>query len=168
MVENSGLGTQNYLMMLSDIEKAEIEEELSHYPDKQAACVEALKVVQRHRGWISDESLKSVAALLGMTCDELDGVATFYNLIFRKPVGRHVIFLCDSISCWTCGCDAMRKSLQTRLGISMGETTLDGRFTLLPIVCLGACDRAPTMMVDDDLHGNLTTEKIDRVLEQYP
>lgn len=154
--------------MLSDVERAEIEEELSHYPDKRAACVEALKVVQRHRGWISDESLKSVAALLGMTCDELDGVATFYNLIFRKPVGRHVILLCDSISCWICGCDAMRKSLQTRLGISMGETTLDGRFTLLPIVCLGACDRAPTMMVDDDLHGDLTTEKVDRVLEQYP
>lgn len=154
--------------MLSDVERAEIEEELSHYPDKRAACVEALKVVQRHRGWVSDESLESVAALLGMTCDELDGVATFYNLIFRKPVGRHVILLCDSISCWICGCDAMRKSLQARLGISMGETTLDGRFTLLPIVCLGACDRAPTMMVDDDLHGDLTTEKVDRVLEQYP
>ena len=154
--------------MLSDAERAEIEEELSHYPDKRAACVEALKVVQRHRGWVSDESLKGVAAFLGMTCDELDGVATFYNLIFRKPVGRHVILLCDSISCWICGCDAMRKNLQTRLGISMGETTLDGRFTLLPIVCLGACDRAPTMMVDDDLHGDLTTEKVDRVLEQYP
>lgn len=154
--------------MLSDAERAEIEEELSHYPDKRAGCVEALKVVQRHRGWISDESLKSVAALLGMTCDELDGVATFYNLIFRKPVGRHVILLCDSISCWIRGSDAMRQSLRGRLAISMGETTPDGRFTLLPIVCLGACDRAPTMMVDDDLHGDLTVEKVHRVLEQYP
>ncbi|NGZ08187.1 MAG: NADH-quinone oxidoreductase subunit NuoE [Nitrospira sp. LK70] len=154
--------------MLSDAERAEIEEELSHYPDKQAGCVEALKVVQRHRGWVSDENLKSVAALLGMTSDELDSVATFYNLILRKPVGRHVIFLCDSISCWVCGCDAMRKSLQSLLGISMGETTPDGRFTLLPIVCLGACDHAPTMMVNDDLHEDLTIEKVDRVLEQYP
>ncbi|MBS0181447.1 MAG: NADH-quinone oxidoreductase subunit NuoE [Nitrospira sp.] len=154
--------------MLSDAERAEIEEELSHYPDNQAGSVEALKVVQRHRGWVSDESLKSVAALLGMTSAELDSVATFYNLIFRKPVGRHVIFLCDSISCWVCGCDAMRNSLQNRLGISMGQTTLDGRFTLLPIVCLGACDRAPTMMVNDDLHEDLTAEKINRVLEQYP
>lgn len=154
--------------MLTEIERREIEEELSHYPDARAGCVEALKVVQRHRGWISDESLKNVAALLGMTCDELDGVATFYNLIFRKPVGRHVILLCDSISCWVCGSDAMRQSLRDRLAISMGETTPDGRFTLLPIVCLGACDRAPTMMVDDDLHGNLTAEKVHRALEQYP
>lgn len=154
--------------MLSDAERAEIEEELSHYPDKQAGCVEALKVVQRHRGWVSDESLKDIASLLGMTGEELDSVATFYNLIFRKPVGRHVIFLCDSISCWVCGRDAVRRSLQKRLGISMGETTPDGRFTLLPIVCLGACDRAPTMMVNDDLHEDLTTEKVDRVLDQYP
>lgn len=154
--------------MLSDAERGEIEEELSHYPDKQAGCVEALKVVQRHRGWVSDESLKDIASLLGMTGEELDSVATFYNLIFRKPVGRHVIFLCDSISCWVCGRDAVRRSLQKRLGISMGETTPDGRFTLLPIVCLGACDRAPTMMVNDDLHEDLTTEKVDRVLDQYP
>ncbi len=153
--------------MLSDVERAEIEEELSHYPDKQAGCVEALKVVQRHRGWVSDESLKGVAALLGMTSEELDSVATFYNLIFRKPVGRHVILLCDSISCWICGSNAMHTCLQNRLEISMGETTSDGRFTLLPIVCLGACDRAPTMMVDDELHTNLTAEKVERVLERY-
>lgn len=163
MIENSARMT-----MLSDAERTEIEEELSHYPDKQAGCVEALKVVQRHRGWVSDESLKSIAALLGMTSEELDSVATFYNLIFRKPVGRHVIFLCDSISCWICGRDALRQSLQNRLGISMGETTPDGRFTLLPIVCLGACDRAPAMMVNADLHEDLTTEKVDRVLDQYP
>jgi len=156
------------MTMLSDAEQTEIQEELSHYPDKQAGCVEALKVVQRHRGWVSDESLKSVATLLGMTSEELDSVATFYNLIFRKPVGRHVILMCDSISCWVCGSGAMRNSLQNRLGISMGETTSDGRFTLLPIVCLGACDRAPTMMIDEDLHESLTAEKVDRVLEQYP
>jgi NADH-quinone oxidoreductase subunit E len=153
--------------MLTDIERREIEEEISHYPDRQAGCVEALKVVQRHRGWVSDESLKTVAAVLGMTPDELDGVATFYNLIFRKPVGRHVILLCDSISCWVGGCDAVRKGLQTRLGISMGETTGDGRFTLLPIVCLGACDRAPAMMIDDELHGDLTAASVDRILERY-
>lgn len=154
--------------VLTEQERQEIEAELSHYPDKQAACVEALKVVQRHRGWVSDDGLSGVAALLGMTCDELDGVATFYNLIFRKPVGRHVILVCDSISCWVCGYDGLCRSLQTRLGISMGETTGDGRFTLLPIVCLGACDRAPAMMIDDDLHGDLTAERADRILQRYP
>jgi NADH-quinone oxidoreductase subunit E len=153
--------------MLTDLERKEIETELRRYPDKRAGCVEAMKVVQRHRGWVSDESLNSLALLLGMTCEELDGVATFYNLIFRRPVGRHVILLCDSISCWIKGHDAMREYCQTRSGIAMGQTTADGRFTLLPIVCLGACDHAPVMMVDDDLHEDLTSEKIDRILERY-
>ncbi len=152
--------------MLTDDERREIEAELALYPDKRAGCVEAMKVVQRRRGWVSDESLKSLAALLDMTCEDLDGVATFYNLIFRRPVGRHVILLCDSVSCWIKGCDAMRAHLETSLGLTMGQTSADGRFTLLPIVCLGACDRAPVMMIDDDLHDHLTVDKIDRSVEQ--
>jgi NADH-quinone oxidoreductase subunit E len=152
--------------MLTDDERREIEAELTLYPDKRAGCVEAMKVVQRRRGWVSDESVKSLAALLDMTCEDLDGVATFYNLIFRRPVGRHVILLCDSISCWIKGCDAMRGHLETSLGLTMGQTSADGRFTLLPIVCLGACDRAPVMMIDDDLHDHLTVDKIDRSVEQ--
>jgi NADH-quinone oxidoreductase subunit E len=153
--------------MLSDIERREIENELAHYPDKRAACVEALKVVQQHRSWVSDESLRDVAAFLGMTPDELDGVATFYNLIFRKPVGRHVILVCNSVSCWLTGYDRVRGRLEERLGIRFGQTTRDGRFTLLPIVCLGACDRAPVMMIDQDTHGNLTPDEVETILEQY-
>jgi NADH-quinone oxidoreductase subunit E len=153
--------------MLSDKEQAEIEEELRHYPTKQAACVEALKVVQRRHGWVSDEHLKDVAALLGMTLDELDGVATFYSLIFRKPVGRHVVLLCDSVSCWMLGSDSLRKHMEQSLGVSMGQTTQNGRVTLLPVVCLGACDHAPVMMVDEDLHRDLDKEKIDRILDRY-
>lgn len=154
--------------MLTDPERREIEAELHRYPDKRAVCVDALKIIQRHRGWVSDDALGSLAMFLGMTREELDGVATFYNLIYRKPVGRHVILLCDSISCWIRGCDAMRLHLRNRLRVSLGETTADQRFTLLPIVCLGACDHAPVMMVDDDVHGDLTAETIDRALEQYP
>ncbi|WHZ21144.1 MAG: NADH-ubiquinone oxidoreductase chain E [Nitrospira sp.] len=154
--------------MLTDQVREEIEAELRRYPDKRAGCVEAMKVVQRHHGWVSDDSLKSLAHLLDMTCEELDGVATFYNLIFRKPVGRHVILLCDSISCWIKGCDALRGHVTSRSGIGMGQTSADGRFTLLPIVCLGACDHAPVMMIGDDLHEDLTAEKIDRILERYP
>jgi NADH-quinone oxidoreductase subunit E len=153
--------------MLTETERREIEHELPHYPDKRAACVEALKIVQRHHGWVSDENLKSLALLLEMTPDELDGVATFYNLIYRQPVGRHVVLLCNSISCWITGYEPMRVHIKTRLGVDLGQTTPEGRFTLLPIVCLGACDHAPAMMVDDDLHGDLTPERIDRVLEGY-
>ena len=121
-----------------------------------------MKIVQRHRGWVSDESIRDIGELLGMSPADLDGVATFYNLIFRKPVGRHVVMLCDSVSCWIMGYERIREHLTQRLGIELGETTADDRFTLLPIVCLGACDHAPAMMIDDDLHGDLDPAKIDR------
>ena len=150
--------------MLSTEEISEIEAEAAMYPKRQAVCIDAMRIVQRHRGWISDESLHDIAAHLGMSVTELDSVATFYNLIFRKPVGRHVS---DSVSCWIMGYDRMREHLSKRLGIELGETTPDNRFTLLPIVCLGCCDRAPAMMVGDDLHSNLDPQKIDRVLETY-
>ena len=145
----------------------EIEIEAAHYPKREAVCIDALKIVQRHRGWVSDESLRDIAGHLGMSATDLDSVATFYNLIFRKPVGRHVIMVCDSVSCWIMGYDRMREHLHERLGIELGETTPDDRFTLLPIVCLGCCDHAPAMMVDSDLHSDLGPQKIDLELEKY-
>ena len=153
--------------MLTAEEKKEIEAEFPRYEQKRAACVEALKVVQRHRGWVSDEALIAVAEFLEMTPAELDGVATFYNLIFRKPVGKHIILVCDSISCWIMGYERILQHLQNRLGIVLGETTADGVFTLLPIVCLGACDQAPAMMIDDELYGKLDPDKIDEILTKY-
>lgn len=153
--------------MLSEEEVREIKPLLEHYEQKEAACIDALKIVQRHRGWVSDESLVDLAGLLEMSPEELDGVATFYNLIFRKPVGRHVILVCDSVSCWIMGYQSIRSHLIARLGIDLGQTTADGKFTLLPIVCLGACDHAPVMMIDDKLYQDLDPNKIDRILESY-
>lgn len=153
--------------MLSEEEKKEIDAELRQYEYKRAACVDALKVVQRHRRWVSDESLREVADYLEMTAEELDKVATFYNLIFRKPVGRHVILVCDSVSCWLMGCERLQRKLSERLGVGWGETTSDGRFTLLPTVCLGACDRAPAMMIGGDLYGGVDAEQIDSVLQRH-
>ena len=151
--------------MLSPEEQHEIEAELPHYPTKQAVSIDAMKIVQKHRGWVSDEALEDIGKFLGMSTSDLDGVATFYNLIFRKPVGRHVVYICDSVSCWIMGYDRIREHLTARLGIRFGETTADNRFTLLPIVCLGACERAPAMTIDNDLHGNLDPAGIDRLLE---
>lgn len=153
--------------MLSAEERREIEAEMAHYPDKQSVCIDAMKIVQRHRGWVSDESLRDISEFLRMSEDDLDSVATFYNLIFRKPVGKHVIMVCDSVSCWIMGYDKIRERLCSRLAIELGQTTVDNRFTLLPIVCLGACDHAPVMMVDGDLHVDLDDRKIDQVLEKY-
>ncbi len=151
--------------MLSDEQRREVLDELEHYPTKQSACIEALKIVQKHAGWVSDEAIHEVAALIGMPAAELDSVATFFNLIYRRPVGRHVILLCDSVSCWLMGCEKIRAQLVDRLGIDYGQTTEDNRFTLLPMACLGTCDRAPAMMIDEELHRDLTTESLDRILE---
>ena len=153
--------------MLTPEERQEIEAQLDHYPNKQAVCVEALKTVQRHRGWVSDESIQDIAEFLEMTPEELDSVATFYNLIFRRPVGRHVILLCDSVSCWIVGSEQLGEYLTSRLGIGLGETTEDGRFTLLPVACLGTCDHAPAMMVGDDLYRDLEPASLDEILSQY-
>jgi NADH-quinone oxidoreductase subunit E len=152
--------------MLSEVERREIEAELAHYEQKRAACVEALKIVQQHRGWVSDESLEDIAVLLDMTPAELDSVATFYNLIFRRPVGQHVILLCDSVSCWIMGYERLYQHLSARLGITMGETTQDGQFTLLPMCCLGTCDHAPALMIDTALYRDLAPDQLDDILAQ--
>jgi len=154
--------------MLTADERQEIEAARHHYAHSRAAAPEALKIIQRGHGWVPDEELREAAGLLKMSPDELDSVATFYNLIYRRRVGRHVILLCDSVCCWIVGYERVRERLSARLGIGLGETTPDGRFTLLPVACLGACDRAPAMMVDEDLHGDLVPAKVDEILAQYP
>jgi len=153
--------------MLSIEEHTEIESLLPHYPQKRAACIDALKIVQRHRGWISDEAIEDLSNFFSMDPSELDSVATFYNLLFRKPVGRHVILACDSVSCWIMGSDHVRDQLCACTNIDFGETTLDNRFTLLPIPCLGACEQAPALLIDDDLVGNVSPENVDEILQRY-
>ncbi len=153
--------------MLSEAEIREINEELAPLPQPSAGTLEALKVVQRHRGWVSDEALEAVAGHIGVSPSELEGVATFYNLVFRQPVGRHVIMLCDSVSCWIMGQETLLERLHTLLGVGIGETTADGRFTLISIACLGACDRAPALMIDGDLHGPVRPDDLKDLLAQY-
>ena len=152
--------------MLSDDERREIDHELTLVPYPRAAGLEALKIVQRHRGWVSDEGLRDIAGYLHMTSEDLDAVATFYNPIFRRPVGRHVIMVCDSVSCWIMGYDKVREHLRGRLGIGMGETTPDGMFTLLPVQCLGVCDHAPAFMIGRVTHTDLTPQRLDALLDE--
>jgi len=153
--------------MLTEPERQEIAAEVARSHDARAAVLGALQVVQRHRRYVPDEQITDLAELLDLTAEEIDSVATFYSHIFREPVGRHVILLCDSVSCWIMGHESLREHLTHRLGVGMGETTRDDRFTLLPVACLGACDRAPAMMVDEDLHVQLTPEKMDEILARY-
>jgi NADH-quinone oxidoreductase subunit E len=153
--------------MLSTEEIDEIEKAISLVPVRKAAGIEALKIVQEHRRWVSDESLREVAAYMRMSPEELDSIATFYNMIFRRPVGRHVILVCDSISCWVMGYENILAHLTSHLGIKLGQTTKDDRFTLLPNCCLGTCDCAPALMIDHDLYRNLTTDLLDEILAKY-
>lgn len=153
--------------MLSESEIHAIDHEVSLVPHKKAAVIEALKIVQHHHGWVSDERLQAVAEYLNMSAAEVDSVATFYNLIFRKPVGRHVILLCDSISCYVMGYKKLYETLHQHLQIRFGETTNDQRFTLLPNACLGCCDHAPALMIDEDLYQDVKIEELESILAKY-
>ncbi len=153
--------------MLTEEETQAIQAEMVKYETFAAVCPEALRIVQENRRWVPDDAVADVAGLLDMTVEEVDAVATFYNLILRRPVGRHVIRICDSVSCWLMGFGEVLARIVDRLGISWGETTRDGRFTLLPAVCLGACDHAPAILVDEDLHQDLTPDRVDEVLDLY-
>jgi NADH-quinone oxidoreductase subunit E len=155
------------LTTLTGKEIEEILREAGQHPHAAVACIDALKIVQHYNGWVSDEAVVDIAELLGMTHEDVESVATFYSRIYRRPVGRNVILICDSISCMIMGYESLYKYLSDRLGIRFGETTADGRFTLLPISCLGDCDHAPAMMINNDHFNNLTILKIDEQLEKY-
>ncbi len=152
---------------LSEKEMHEIDHEVSLVPFKKAAVIEALKIVQKYRRWVSDESVEAVARYLEMSAAEVDSVATFYNLIYRKPVGKHVILVCDSISCYVMGYGKIYQALQKQLNIQFGQTTKDDMFTLLPNVCLGCCDHAPAMMIDEDLYEDVKEEQLVEILKKY-
>lgn len=144
-----------------------IRDELHHFEQPEAACIEALKIVQRRHGWVPDDAIPAIAKELGIGPAAVEGVATFYSLIFRQPVGRHVILVCDSSSCYLTDYEALRDALFDTLNIRFGQTTPDNRFTLLPVCCLGACDRGPAMMIDDDTFGPVAPEDLSFLLESY-
>ncbi len=152
--------------MLSPAEIEEINAELGHYPDKAAVAIEALKIVQKYRRWISDDCLAAIAELLAIAPAQLEAVATFYNLIYRQPVGKTVIHYCTSVTCWMLGGDQVGERLCRQLRIELGETSADGDYTVLPIVCLGACDHAPVMMVGDKLVLDVTENTVNEIFSR--
>lgn len=152
---------------LSPQARADIEHAIHHYPDPRAASIDALKIVQAEEGWVPDGAIPAIAEVLGIPASDVEGVATFYSLIFRQPVGRHIIKLCDSMVCYINGHEQVLDAIKANIGVGLGETSADGRFTLLPICCLGNCDKGSTMMVNDDTHGGLTPENVVTLLEQY-
>jgi len=152
---------------LSDAERSAIEHEMHHYEDPRAASIEALKIVQKARGWVPDGAADAIGEVLGIPASDVEGVATFYSQIFRQPVGRHIIRVCDSMTCYIGGHESVVESIQQQLGIGLGQTSTDGRFTLLPVCCLGNCDKAPALMIDDDTFGDVSPASVSQLLEAY-
>jgi NADH-quinone oxidoreductase subunit E len=166
MAMPSSPDAESYAVHVDDC--ASIENEMGHYDDPRAASIVALKIVQKRHGWVPDAAIPAIGRLLGIPASDVEGVATFYSLIFRRPVGRHVIKVCDSVACFLTGYEEVRDAVCKELGVGFGESTADGRFTLLPICCLGACDRGPALMIDDDTHFDVSPQDIARLLERYP
>ncbi|CAL4042330.1 NADH-quinone oxidoreductase subunit E [Buchnera aphidicola (Tetraneura ulmi)] len=152
---------------LSENEKKEIKEKKKCYLNSRAASIEALKIVQKKRGWVSLNSIYAIAKLLSLPPVEIEEIATFYNHIYRQPVGRNVIRYCDSMVCYITGYIEIKNELKRILKINIGETTIDNRFTLLPTCCLGCCDKSPAMMINDKTYTKLTVGLIPILLEKH-
>jgi len=152
--------------MLPQELKASLQEMISSAEHPRELVVDVMLASQDHYGYLSDEALEEAAMLLGMTPLEMEELATFYTFFYREPVGKYVIHVCDSVICWMDGYESIRDYLSQKLGIKMGETTSDGLFTLLPVCCIGYCDRSPAILINRKVYGPLTTEKLDNILEE--
>ncbi len=156
------------IQLISDQSRAEIDRWIKKYPaeQKRSAVMSALRIVQdQNNGYLTNDLMDAVAEYLDMPSIAVYEVATFYSMYELEPVGRHKICLCTNISCMLCGSDNIVEHLTQRLGIGMGQTTPDGRFTLKEVECLGACVDAPMFQIGDTYYGNLTADKIDKILE---
>jgi NADH-quinone oxidoreductase subunit E len=143
-----------------------LSEHCTHYANRRVGLIWVMQQLQAYYGgWLPNRAIGEASEIVGVAKPEVEGVATFFNWFFRQPVGRKIIVTCDSISCYLGGCDKNLEVMEQKLGITLGETTPDGEYTLLPIVCLGNCDKAPCMMIGDDLHSNVTPEMLDKLFE---
>ena len=145
--------------------QAELRKIIAGAEHPREMAVDVMVALQNSYGYLSDEALEEGAVLLGMTPLEMEELATFYDFIYRQPVGRYVLHVCDGIVCWVNGYGGIRDYLCEKLGIRVGETTPDGIFTILPTACLGYCDLSPAMLVNRRPYGPLTPEKVDSILE---
>jgi NADH-quinone oxidoreductase subunit E len=143
-----------------------LKDHIANIDHPRELAVDVMFTLQDHYGYLSDEAVKEAAELLEMTPLEVDEIATFYTFVYREPVGKCVIHVCDSVICWMDGYESVKDYLCTKLAIDVGETTADGLFTLLPVCCIGYCDMSPAMLINRKVYGHLNPEKIDSILEK--
>lgn len=152
--------------MLTETTKNKILEMQALYPEKRSALIPALHLAQSEAGYLPREIQNEVAELFGIEPNEVNAVVTFYDMFFEEPVGKHLIHVCKNISCMLRGCDSLLDGLCRKLQIQPGGTTADGEFTVIPSECLGACDRAPMMLVDEEVAGPVSEKEIDAILAE--
>ena len=146
--------------------KKTLVEKITHADHPREMVVDVMLALQEHCGFLTDDAVETVAALLGMSPLEVEELATFYTFIYREPVGKYVIHVCDSVICWMDGYESLKDYLCKKLDIAVGATTADGLFTLLPVCCIGYCDLSPAMLINRKVYGHLTPQKIDEILEK--
>ncbi len=154
--------------MLSDAAKTEIKRLMALYPDTRSALMPALYVAQGEYGWLPQEAIDQVAEIMGLTGTEVGSVASFYSMYYLRPVGRHVIDFCTDMPCGLVGAEKVYERLREHLGLKPGEeTTADGEITLRPAMCLGGCNRAPVLLLDNEEQlENMTDEELDKLIER--
>ena len=152
--------------MIPEVLKKELQARVAHAITPREAAVDVMKDIQRHYGWLTDEGVREAAGILGLSPLQVEELATFYEMIYRRPVGKKVLHVCDSISCWAVGYETLMAHLSKKLGVEPGGTTADGMFTLLPCACLGMCGDGPALMVGETLYGRITLELAEVILEK--
>lgn len=152
--------------MLSDKAKSEIQKLKTRYPHPNSALLPALALAQKEHGWLSPEVLEEVAEVMELSPAQVGSVASFYTMFNRRPVGKYLIQVCTNIACSLLGAEHIVEHLKRQLGINVGETTPDGRFTLMEVECLGSCGTAPVMQVNETYYENLTAEKVNEILAE--
>jgi NADH-quinone oxidoreductase E subunit len=152
--------------MYSPENEKKLDEYISHYPIKRSAVLPALFIAQDEHGYVTDEDVKYLARRLDMRVNEVEEIVTFYSMYSREPVGRYKLQVCRTISCMLLGAPQITEHLCGKLGVEVGETTADGKFTVQEVECLGYCDLAPVLQVNFDYHEQITPERAGEIVDQ--
>jgi NADH-quinone oxidoreductase E subunit len=151
--------------MLSETTCQQIQALIKRYPQKRSALIPSLQLAQKEVGYISTETMCEIAQIFDLSPNEVHEVASFYTMFYKKPMGKYVIQVCTNISCLLCNAEGIVEHLTRKLGIALGETTPDGKYTLLEVECLGSCGTSPVIQINEDYYEELSPEKVDRILD---
>jgi len=164
---SAACGTTGNKIMFSDSVVDALNNVRQKYPDSQGAVLPALHILQKEYGYLTPEAIRFVSQQLKVSESDVFGTATFYSLYRWKSAGKYQIQICHNLSCSLLGAETMIKHLEMKLGVCEGQVTKDGKFSFLRMECIGRCDGAPAMLVNDDYYGELTPAKIDEILKRY-